>query len=137
MLGRTWSIMKAVPRSLVPSMSDIDVGPPVARIMPFSAAVLAGLLCASLFLHLPTATITTLPLFVLPIPLLASKRSYVVVLAYCLLTLGCAARAFSALLVPNLTGGQIMSSIAVWGWMAFNFALSARMVQARGIRQPT
>lgn len=133
-LGRAFGIMKAVPRSLVPSMEDITDGPPVARIMPFSAAVLSIFLCAALFLNLPTASALTLPLFALPVPLLASRRTYLVVLAYTLLALGCAGKAVAAVLAANLTAGQVLSGIAVWGWMSFNFVVSARMIQSRGVR---
>lgn len=127
--------MKIVARSLVPAISDIDAGPPVARIIPFTAAIMCAGIVASYFFGLPTVSSLTIPMFALPIFLFASKKAHWVTTGYAVLAIGCAGRAVAAFFAHNLLAGQVISGLFGWGWMAYNFALCARMVQARGIRQ--
>jgi hypothetical protein len=127
--------MKIMGRSLVPEMADVEHGPPIARIIPFTAGVMACGLVVAYFLGLPTASSASIPMFLIAALLLASLRRYVVATGYSLLAVACAVRGISALWVDSFLPGQVLSALVGWGWMATNFVLSARMVMARGVRR--
>jgi len=135
-VGHLAAIMRGVSSNLIPDVRHVNDGPPVARIIPFGAAMMAAIVVAGYFAGLPTASSLTTPFFALPIAFLASHRRHVVSTGYALLSLGCVLRVVAAFFVPGFTAGQVMTACAGWGWMAWNFTLMAMMVMARGVRHP-
>lgn len=122
-------------RTFVPAGSDIEHGPPVARVIPFTDGLLALGIVIAYAGGLPPVSSTTLPLFIAPAALLASRKAYVVTAGYVLLAVGCSARAATVWWVPTLQGGQQFTATVVWLYLTYRFALSARMVWARGVRR--
>lgn len=122
-------------RTLIPAGADIEHGPPVARVIPFTDGLLALGIVIAYFGGLPPVSSTVLPLFMLPPLLLMSRKAHVVTAGYVLLTVGCAARAATVWWVPGLLNGQRITAMMVWGYLALRFTLSSRMVFARGVGQ--
>jgi hypothetical protein len=120
---------------IVPPTADIEIGPPVARVLAFAAAMLSAAIVVAYLFGIPTATAATVPLFMPPVVLLAMRRRWAVVFGFMLVASGCIASAVSAWFVPNLAPGQRLRATAVWVFLAWNFALCARMVLARGVRR--
>lgn len=127
-------MLVTVGRTLIPRTADIEHGPPVARVIPFTDGLLALGIVAAYFWGLPPASSTVLPLFILPPLLLASRQTYIVTAGYVLLTLGCVARSTSVWWVDTMTHGQHVTGMVVFAYLGYRFALSARMVWARGVR---
>jgi hypothetical protein len=118
----------------IPSAADLEDGPPVARILPFTWGVFSCLIVAAYFLGLPSVTDHILPFFV-PCPfLLASRKRWVVTAGFLMFSIGCIARAAAVWLIPNFTVGQSFSGSLVWTFLAVQCAQTARMIMARGVR---
>lgn len=134
-MGRLSGTLHSVARTIVPRVADIQDGPPLARIVQFGAALFALALVLAFFLGLPTATDTTVPLFIPPIFLLWPRQRWMVATGYLFLALACIARAMSVWFVPSLDLGQKMSGLVVWLFLAHHFGIvCGRGVLARGVR---
>jgi hypothetical protein len=122
-------------RMIIPPTADIEIGPPVARVLAFAAAMLSLAMVVAYLFGVPTATAYTLPLFIPPIVLLALRPRWVVVFGFIVLTTACVGSAAAAWFVPDLLLGQRIRSTVVWIFLGWNFLLCSRMVLARGVRR--
>jgi hypothetical protein len=97
--------------------------------------MMAVLMVVGYFAGLPTASARVAPMFAVPVIFLASTRRHICATGYVLLSLGCFMRGLSSFWVPGFTPGQVVTAVAAWGWMSWNFGVMATMVMSRGIRR--
>jgi hypothetical protein len=116
-------------------MSEIEDGPPSARVIPYGAFLFALGITISYFLGVPTATELTAPFFAVgALMLLPHGKRHIFAAGYVMLAFGCLLRSLTILWVDHLTEGQTMAGVVTWGYLAFLFMLTARMTLARGVR---
>lgn len=134
---RMRTIVREVGRTIVPipPMSEIEEGPPSARVIPLAAFVFSLGITISYFLGVPTATDLTAPFFGLgALMLMPHGKRHIFSAGYVMLAFGCLVRSLSILWLDHLTEGQTMAGVVTWGYLAFLFMLTARMTLARGVR---
>jgi hypothetical protein len=112
----------------------MEVGPPLSRIFPFITAMMCLGNVVAAFVGLPSVSTRTIPLFVLPVVLLASKRKDLVAAGFGIAGLACAVSATAVFWIPNFQSGQMMRGFTGWGFIAVMCLYFARMTLSRGIR---